>query len=240
MHPALNITPVVFEKQIEWLAANGYVAIGCGELDGWLSSRGRIPSKSVLITFEDGYSDICRYAVPVLDRRNFPAIVFLVTALLGKTNEWDEKSGWAKWPLLSEQQVRECAARGIEFGAHSRTHVDPAAIGSTELESQVDGSARDLEAIIGELPASFAYPYGSVNDAVRDRVGRSFKLGMTTQRGLNSTTTDRRMIRRLFVGPRETSFGFSWMLRFGFSPLLELRRRVRLKAHIRSFTHATP
>ena len=62
---------------------------------------------------------------------------------------------------------------------------------------------------------------------------------MTTQRGLNSITAYRRMIRRLFVDPRETSFGFSFMLRFGFSPLLELRRRIRLKAHIRSFTATT-
>ena len=177
MHPALNVTPVVFEKQIEWLASNGYVAIGCRELNSWLSSNGRIPPKSVLITFDDGYSDICRYALPVLERRNFRETVLLVTALVGKTNEWDEKSGWAKWPLMSEQQVHEYAARGIEFGAHGRTHADLAAICSTELESEVDGSARDLQAIIGELPSSFAYPYGSVNDAVRERVGEKLDWG---------------------------------------------------------------
>ena len=52
----------------------------------------RIPDRSVVITFDDGYVDNLRSARPLLETHGFPATVFVATGYLGQPREfwWDE------------------------------------------------------------------------------------------------------------------------------------------------------
>ena len=64
--PSLTVTAERFERQVSWLARKGYVGIRPTD---WLARRAGwpLPSKPVLLTFDDGYADIVEHALPVLE-----------------------------------------------------------------------------------------------------------------------------------------------------------------------------
>src|ERR1700730_6891640 len=119
--PQLTISSQTFERQVRWLARIGYGRIRPSYWLAWLLDRTGLPEKAVLITFDDGYADLTEYALPVLQHYGFGAGVFIVTGQVGGTNAWDE--GSAPHQLMTGDQIRYWATQGIEFCAHSRTHV---------------------------------------------------------------------------------------------------------------------
>jgi peptidoglycan/xylan/chitin deacetylase (PgdA/CDA1 family) len=48
------------------------------------------PSRSVIITIDDGYVDAETLAAPLLKQRGMTATLFVVTQLTGKTAQWTE------------------------------------------------------------------------------------------------------------------------------------------------------
>jgi len=52
-------------------------------------SRGDLPKNTILITFDDGYRDNLTEALPVLEKYNVPATIFITTGLIDhETNLW--------------------------------------------------------------------------------------------------------------------------------------------------------
>ncbi|MEG9326626.1 polysaccharide deacetylase family protein [Salinimicrobium catena] len=80
-----------FEKQIKFLKRS-YNIIDPTCLEDHLCHGKSLPENSLMITFDDGDSTLYKNAFPVLKRENIPAIIFVITNLIG-TNEpfwWDE------------------------------------------------------------------------------------------------------------------------------------------------------
>ncbi len=80
-----------------------------------------------MLTFDDAYADLAEAAFPVLERAGFRATVFVPTAHLGGSNAWEEPEAQGH-RLLEPASVRTGACAGIEFGAHTRSHADLAAL----------------------------------------------------------------------------------------------------------------
>ena len=85
----LAVSPNHFEKQIEYLKAN-YKILSLQELISCLNKK-RIPNKSVVITFDDGYADNLHEAAPVLVKYNIPATIFISSGMIDSNLEfwWD-------------------------------------------------------------------------------------------------------------------------------------------------------
>lgn len=233
-NPELRVSPARFAAQMNWLAHHKYTPIRLADWLAWCSEAKPLPRKPVLITFDDGFADLVEYAFPILRRYRYPAVIFVVTGLIGKTNEWDRKAGWSEQPLMSLDQMREAAGHGIEFGAHSRTHPDLTQISGEQLKEEIGGSAEDLRAIFGEAPLAFAYPYGLYNQSVCDAVRRSFQLAFTVDESLNSLADDPFLMKRIGLFPTDLSFNFAWLLNAGIHPVHQLRDRVRPRTRLRT------
>ncbi|MDZ7344878.1 MAG: polysaccharide deacetylase family protein, partial [candidate division KSB1 bacterium] len=74
------ISPPRFERQIAWLAENGYRSSTVSES---LQPDNQAGGKAVVITFDDGYQSLLKYAFPILTRYGFRANVFVVAAYVG-------------------------------------------------------------------------------------------------------------------------------------------------------------
>src|SRR5829696_1280245 len=133
----LTVTPEAFSRQIGTMAAMGYTAILPDAWIAYVRGEGEIPERCVMITFDDAYADLDEYALPVLEKRGFPATVFVPTSLVGKSINCSPSYANAMLPIMSESQIRGWAARTVKFGAHSRTHCDLTNVSAADAEQEI-------------------------------------------------------------------------------------------------------
>jgi peptidoglycan/xylan/chitin deacetylase (PgdA/CDA1 family) len=86
----LCVTPDNFAAQLEILRSSGLRVIHLHELAASLAS-GKVPKRSVVITFDDGYRDNLENARPLLEQYGIPATVFIASGYVASDGEfwWD-------------------------------------------------------------------------------------------------------------------------------------------------------
>ena len=72
------MTPGDFQAQMDWLAANHYHPITIADLRAYFQSGSALPSRPVVLTFDDGYADFYSTAFPILDGHHFKAVAYIV------------------------------------------------------------------------------------------------------------------------------------------------------------------
>lgn len=155
----LSVAPDLFDAQMGYLATQGYTPITLDTLYAGLKGTVSLPTKPVVITFDDGYIDLYVNAYPILRKYNFHAVAFIPTGLMGQ--------GY----YLSWDQIKEMDSSGlISFQAHSVHHANLAIISSKMVRSELTLSKKDLEARLGKPVNFIAYPYGTSNQTVLNLV----------------------------------------------------------------------
>lgn len=86
----LAVTASHFEQHLE-VILKFYRPTSLTQLSEGVARR-KVPPRSVVITFDDGYSDNLYAAKPLLEKQGIPATVFITGSYIGKTNLlwWDE------------------------------------------------------------------------------------------------------------------------------------------------------
>jgi peptidoglycan/xylan/chitin deacetylase (PgdA/CDA1 family) len=148
----LSVSPDKFDAQMGYLAQNGYTPITFDTLYVAMTAGGALPTKPVILTFDDGYIDFYINAYPILRKYNFKAVSFIPTGLM-------DTGYYLHW-----SQIKEMQSSGlISFEAHSVHHSNLTALSSTDLKYEITESKRKLEEETGTKVNFFAYPYGSSN-----------------------------------------------------------------------------
>lgn len=114
------------------------------------------PRPPVALTFDDAYRSFFRIALPALERRGFPAALFVPSGRLGGTNTWDEDSSCDR-TLMTSDEVAAAAARGVEIASHGHMHVD---LTTGDASADLTASVEALTAITGTRSRFLAYPWG--------------------------------------------------------------------------------
>ncbi|MBA3658474.1 MAG: polysaccharide deacetylase family protein, partial [Gemmatimonadales bacterium] len=154
-----------FERQLRWLADRNYRVIRLEEYLKLRAGHGLPQPRTVVLTFDDGYADNAELGIPLLRQFGFPATIFLVTRLVGDANRWDTVPPLGGRALFGWEQIRDLDGSGIEWGAHTRTHVAVTQVPAGDARQEIQGSRADLtERLHREVPA-FAFPFGDLDDA---------------------------------------------------------------------------
>ena len=74
----VNISLDKFESQIKWLSKHNYKSLSMDDFYEWKVNNKKIPRKSVLITFDDGWKSFYTKAIPILEKYNMKASVFII------------------------------------------------------------------------------------------------------------------------------------------------------------------
>lgn len=122
-------------------------------------SEATLRDDTIAITFDDGYEDIIQL-LPLLRQQRIPLTVFVPTAFIGKTNSWDNLLLKNKRRHLSEDQIKQLAAEGVEFGSHTHSHRDLSRLSYNEIEEELSRSKSILETLTGKEVRHIAYPFG--------------------------------------------------------------------------------
>jgi peptidoglycan/xylan/chitin deacetylase (PgdA/CDA1 family) len=159
--------PVQFEQHARYLRDDGYVALTVSQLVS-LRNQGCVPERAVVLTFDDGFADFHRSALPVLTRYGLTATLYVVSGYVGGSSGWLADAG--SRPLLSWSQLADVRHSGVEIGAHTVSHPALDTLPPGQAKEEIASSKRELENGLGIAVRSFAYPYGYYSRAVRDLV----------------------------------------------------------------------
>ena len=154
-HPyyQINTTPCIFARQMKWLCDAGYQTLSLSQLHATFEC-GNIPSKAVVITFDDGYQDFYTDAFPSLRKYGLTATVFLATSRIQDTSMRIEGVDYMTW-----REIRELNVFGIEFGSHTVSHPDLRSLGPEEIDYELGYSKETIEDQLGTPVTSFSYPF---------------------------------------------------------------------------------
>jgi glycosyltransferase involved in cell wall biosynthesis len=184
-----GVSPRLFADQLDSLTMRGFCFVTPAQVAAFIGSNAPLPRRPVLLTFDDGYADLTNLARDVLQPRSIEGLAFVVTGFASATNEWDQTYGAKTVKLLTEDERREVASRGVEIGSHSRTHREMPLLSAKERALEASGSSDDLVANGLARPRFFAYPYGTLDEGSKKAVAQA---GFLAAFGL----TQRRMSRR--------------------------------------------
>lgn len=229
----LTISPARFERQIAWLARRGYTGICATDWALWRRGEVQLPHKPIFLTFDDAYEDIATYAFPVLQKYRFKATTFVVTGQVGGSNIWDSSKGTAPMALMNLEQIRYWSQRGIEFGAHSRSHADLTTLSQADCRREIEGSKSELAGMLGTEVRAFAYPYGKVSESVHRVVSESYDVAFGVQEGMNDLGTDPHLLNRIYIGPSYPMIEFAVGVHRGkLEPLPSWRGKLRIRSRL--------
>jgi len=183
-----NVSAADFERQMVFLRDSGYTTVSLMELADGLSGRTKLPSRPIVITFDDGYENNYSAAFPILERQNMRATFFVITGKMGQP-------GYMSW-----EQIRNMGAVGMEFGSHTVNHFTLKDINLKELERELLTSRMMLENNLQSAAPIFANPFGETSPAVVDLLGRTgYRAACSSVVGMNHAGENLFMIRRMSV-----------------------------------------
>ena len=148
---SLSTPPAMFRAQMQYLADHGFHVISLHEAVVAGKNHRGLPSRPVVLTFDDGYADFFTAAVPILQSHGFTATSFVISGRMGRGG------------FMTPSQVVAADGMGFTIGAHTVDHVALAAQPAARAVWEMMQSKLALEELLGHPIVDFAYPYGSFN-----------------------------------------------------------------------------
>jgi len=121
-----------------------------------------LPEKTIILTFDDGYSDNYEGAFLHLLENNMKATWFITTDCIGKQAHWMGSSS-PQTQILTKKQIIYMEKAGMEIGSHACSHPNLTTLSYQQQLYEMTKSKQILESMIDGKISSFAYPYGMYN-----------------------------------------------------------------------------
>ena len=179
--------PDMFERHVRYLKEKRYTVIGISSLVQKIINKQDL-SKTVTLTFDDGYEDLYRVLFPLLKKYAVPATIFLPTGLIGKAMT---TSDGVSFFILTLAQIKEMKESGlVEFMPHTKHHQLLDRIPLKEAEQEIAESSRDIRDLLGGDANVLAYPEGKYTSDIVKLVKRlGFIAAVTVRGGVVSSTS---------------------------------------------------
>lgn len=213
-----EVTIAQFKAQMKALADSGYQTILPDQLYDYLVYGKSLPSRPVMITYDDTDEEQFSIAKPEMDKYGFKGVYFLMTISIGRKN------------YMTKEQIKQLADEGHAIASHTWDHhrVDRYKLENTieergvkkvvnDWDQQLAKTKKDIEAITGKPVVDFAYPFGIWSkEGIPEIKSRGYRMAfqLSTQRdSLQPLYTVRRMI----VSPQWSAEGMIRVMKSTFS-----------------------
>lgn len=225
----VHISFSLFTKQMEWLKDNGYRSILLDELPEIISAAG-VNDKLFVLTFDDGYSSLYKYAMPLLKKLEFKAVLYLSVNCIDKKDFTDLKDiQQSSLPVndrpLTWNEVKEMRLNGWSVQSHSMSHADHSSIDTKQLIKEVFESKINIEFHLHEPVTHYAYPFGKYDTRSIDLVKQAgYMTAVSVHPGLCDNRSDQYRLPRLEMNRYDTLETFIKKVETGFKTPAEKRR----------------
>ena len=190
---ALTVTVKDFDDQMRYLSENNYNVITPKEMLDAFKNNAKLPDKTVIITFDDGYKDNYENAYPILKKYNLKGTIFVITdyvSLYPNYITWDEAKEMQKSGV-------------INLESHTMDHFNLLKISKNDARLQLANSKYWLEAHLKKPVTFLACPEGDYNEDLKNMLKElKYEGGFTVNYGLVSSASD------VYEMPRVAVFGY--------------------------------
>ena len=146
------ITPIAtFRAHIKMLADSGYHTVLPDQLYAYMTTGAKLPSKPILLTFDDTDLDQFTIARPELEKYGYKAMYFVMTVSLGRPH------------YMTKAMVKQLSDEGNIIGSHTWDHHNVKKYQGQDWVTQIEKPTKTLEDITGKKINYFAYPFGLWN-----------------------------------------------------------------------------
>ena len=181
----------------------------------------------VAVTFDDGYAEIGRNALPELAERGIPSTIFVPSGNLGGRPMWNGGTGCGPGEdrIFTSEELRDLAHPLVRVGSHSVSHADLTKLGTEEALRELCRSKEELEDILGTPVDLVAFPYGANTDHLAD-LSRSagYRFGLTNEPEVMRPGRSGFLLGRIRVDPSDWKIEFRLKVRGAYEVFVPFQR----------------
>ena len=204
------VTKKDFAKHLRFFALRGLQAITFQDYLAFSSGDKPLrefPRKPFILTFDDGYLDNYHNMLPLTQKYGYRGVLFLLGDFSVGGNFWDIGEDAEANRIMSTEQKRAFVDDGWEIGAHTLTHPDLTRLSDEDVLHELRESRDRIESELCTKVITFAYPFGSYDDRIKDLVRQAgFTFGIATDSGGLTIEDDRLAVFRVNMFPEESLF----------------------------------
>jgi len=138
-------------------------------------------TKIITLTFDDGYRNVYRYALPILNEYGYRGVVFIITGLVGSIFEGTE--------LMDISELSKLLNAKWEVGSHTHSHPRLTMLNTKSILRELRTSSIWIEKYLGFKPLSLAYPYGDFDLRTTYLASKYYEYGRTIAQGINTLSS---------------------------------------------------
>lgn len=221
-HPKFReftVTTKAFKEQMKTLEKFKFTPITFGDLLNYKRESITLPSKPVIITFDDILEDAVENSAPILEDCGYKAVFYVPTEYIGKTSRWMLPGLGIEFPLIDIDRLKDLDEKGHDIGSHTITHPHLSTISSEECYKELKGSRKILEEILGHEIRHMAYPFGDYDENVKKIAYETgYYSACTTDEAIANVKDDMFSFARINIGMRDTKLDFIMKLHIAQSP----------------------
>ena len=185
-YKSYSVSPTQFASQMKALKDSGYQSVLPDELYNYLAYGDPLPSKPVMITFDDTTLEHFTIGAPEMEKNGFRGVFFIMTISINRPR------------YMSREQIKELKERGHAVESHTWDHNRVTKYEGEDWVKQFVNPSKTIETITGTPATYFAYPFGLWNNKAfpeLEKSGHKMAFILSTQRdSVAPLYTVRRMI----------------------------------------------
>lgn len=187
---SLRVPKSEFASHMKWLKDNDYVTLSPEEAYRVFTTNSMPSKKSVLITFDDGYTDNYTKAFPILKQYGMKATIFMIEQSIGRPNH------------LTDEQMDEMMAHGISIESHTIHHLELNRLSKQQQEDELKGSKTFFDQRFSQRTRMVSYPVGRYNEETLKLAKEAgYQMAVTTEPGHAKKEQGMMSLHRVRISP---------------------------------------
>lgn len=176
-----TVNPQQLDEDFAILKESGFTSVFISEVIDWVDGKGALPTKPIIITFDDGHYNNLYYGLDIAKKHNMKIMINPVTSFSKFSVDSGDHSN-PNYSHITWQQIGEAYQSGlVEFGNHThRMHKYNPRFGIMRISGESDEEYKT--ALFGDIetaqqliensgaprPKAFAYPFGKFSKESRE------------------------------------------------------------------------
>ncbi len=194
-----SITPKQFEDDLIYIKEKGYTTVSADNILEFYYNNVPLPSKPIMITFDDGYESSYAYAYPLLKKYDMKAVISLIGNYVDLYSNIPSSEKHINYSHITWDEAKIMQSSGlIEFGNHTYNlhsivkgrkgviKYGDDGFYNGGMKEDIRKMQKKIEDNLGVTPVIFAYPFGARNkktDEVIKNIG--FKIVLCCEEKVN-------------------------------------------------------